>query len=376
MEFLSDTSQIYTIIQNIFSFIFILSVIVFIHEFGHYWVAKKCGVKIESFSIGFGKEIFGWNDKHGTRWKISYIPLGGYVKMFGDENAASVPDTKKLKKMSEHDKKISFHTQALWKRFLIVLAGPASNYIFALIVIAIFFAVYGKPFTAPIVSGVQKDSAAEVIGLKVGDKIISVDDDKVKSFEDIKGIVALHPDIEIEISYERKGKLVEGKITPKKQVSKDIFGDEIEIGLIGIASDKMEYLELTPIQAVHNSFAEIYDLSAKTLQALGQIVTGKRNSDQISGILRIADYSGKSVDQGIKVVIWFMAILSVNLGLVNLFPIPMLDGGHLLLYIIEGVRGKPLAEKAQDYLFKVGFALLIALMLFATFNDLKYFKIF
>ncbi len=376
MEFLSETSAFYTLVHNIFSFVFILSAIVFIHEYGHYWVAKKCGVKIESFSIGFGKEIFGWNDKSGTRWKVSYIPLGGYVKMYGDENAASTPDKKKLKKMTEEERRISFHTQALWKRFLIVLAGPAANYIFAIIVIAIFFSVYGKPFTAPIVSGVQKDSAAETVGLQIGDKIISVDGDKVKSFEQIKGIVSLHPDIEIELSYEREGKVIETNITPKKQSSKDIFGDEVEIGLIGISSEKMEYRKLTPMQGVHNSFLEVYDLSAKTLQALGQIVTGQRSSDQISGILRIADYSGKSVEQGIRVVVWFMAILSVNLGLVNLFPIPMLDGGHLLLYIIEGVRGKPMSDKAQDYLFKFGFALLIALMLFATFNDLKYFKIF
>ncbi len=364
------------IFQSIISFIAIISVIVFIHEFGHYWVAKKCGVMIESFSIGFGKEIFGWNDKSGTRWKLSLIPLGGYVKMYGDENAASVPDKEKISQMAEEEKKKSFHMQALWKRFLIVLAGPLANYIFAIIILAFFFLSYGKPNTSNVISTIQENSVAEKFGLKEGDKIISLGGKKIKTFEDIRSVVSMHPAIEISISYERAGVITNSKITPEKKVTKDIFGDEVEVGLLGIGSSKMEYKKLGFVNSISSATYEVYDLSVRTLQAVGQIIVGQRSADQISGILRIADYSGKSVEKGFKVVFWFMAVLSVNLGLVNLFPIPMLDGGHLFFYIIEGLRGKPLPEKMQEYFFRFGYAVLIGLMLLATFNDLKFFKIF
>ncbi|MDX1949275.1 MAG: RIP metalloprotease RseP [Rickettsiales bacterium] len=366
----------FNILQSVLSFIAIISIIVFIHEFGHYWVAKKCGVMIESFSIGFGKEIFGWNDKSGTRWKLSLIPLGGYVKMYGDENAASVPDKDKISQMAEDERKKSFHTQDLWKRFLIVLAGPLANYIFAIIILSFFFFAYGKPNTSNVISGIQKESVAEKFGLQEGDKIIYLGGSKIKTFEDIRSMVSMHPAIELDISYERNGEVKNSKITPEKKVSKDIFGNEVEVGLLGISSSKMEYKKLNFLTSISSAAYETYDLSVRTLQAVGQIITGKRSAEQISGILRIADYSGKSVEQGFKVVFWFMAVLSVNLGLVNLFPIPMLDGGHLFFYIIEGLRGKPLPEKLQEYFFRFGYGVLIGLMLLATFNDLKFFKIF
>jgi len=304
------------IFQNLLSFVFILSTIVFIHEYGHYWVAKKCGVKIDSFSIGFGKEIFGWSDKAGVRWKVSLIPLGGYVKMFGDEGEASTPDGEKIKEMSAEEKAVAFHTQPLFSRFMIVLAGPIANFLLAIIILTGFFNYYGRPETLPVVNSVVAGSAAEGIGLQEGDKIIEID------------------------------------------------------------GNNIEYKELGIFSAFTTSITETYSLSARTLEAVGQMITGARPADQISGILRIADYSGKSVEQGLRTVLWFMAILSINLGLVNLFPIPMLDGGHLFFYIIEGVTGKPLSEKTQEYLFRFGFAVLISLMLFATFNDLKHFNIF
>lgn len=363
-------------LQSIFSFIIIISVIVFVHEFGHYWVAKKCGVKIETFSIGFGKELFGWNDKWGTRWKVSLIPLGGYVKMFGDEGAASTPDKNKIAGMSDLERKISFHSQALWKRFLIVLAGPAANYIFAIIILAGFFFVYGKPHTSNVISDIQKGSVAEQFGLKPGDRILELDGKKVETFEEIRGIVTMHPGIKISMVYETQGKIVDAEITPKKQKTKDIFGNEVEVGLLGISSSRMDYVKLGAGTSLQSAVYEVYDLSEKTLEAVGQIIIGQRSSDQISGILRIADYSGKSVDQGFKTVLWFMAVLSVNLGLVNLFPIPMLDGGHLFFYIVEGLRGKPLPEKMQEYFFRLGYGILIGLMILATFNDLKFFQIF
>lgn len=364
------------IAHNIFSFIFVLSVIVFIHEYGHYWVAKKAGVKIESFSIGFGKELFGWNDKAGCRWKLSLVPLGGYVKMFGDEGAASNPDDEAIKQMSEADRKVAFPTQPLLPRFLIVLAGPGANFIFAIIILAGFFNFYGRPETLPVVAQVVEGSAAEAIGIQKGDLILEMNGNKISRFEDLKAVSSMHPDIKVSISYQRDGEIINAEITPKKTVTKDIFGNEVEVGLVGIASEKVVYEELGFVQSITSAVSETYSLSARTLEALGQMVTGQRSASQISGILRIADYSGKSVDKGARTVLWFMAVLSINLGLINLFPVPLLDGGHLFFYIIEAVRGKPLSERFQEYLFRFGFTILVSLMIFATFNDLKHFNIF
>lgn len=364
------------ITQNIFSFIFVLSVIVFIHEYGHYWVAKKAGVRIESFSIGFGKEIFGWNDKAGVRWKVSIIPLGGYVKMFGDEGAASTPDGEAIEEMSEEDKKVAFHTQPLLPRFLIVLAGPAANFIFAVIILTGFFNVYGRPETLPVVGQIVEGSAAEEIGLQKGDVIVEMDGKDINRFEDLKTVSSMHPDIKVSISYIRGEEVIDSYITPRKSVTKDVFGNEIEVGLIGVGSDEVAYKELNLFESVSSAFIETYSLSARTLEAVGQMIVGQRPADQISGILRIADYSGKSVEKGIRTLLWFMAVLSINLGLVNLFPIPMLDGGHLFFYMIEAVRGKPISERLQEYMFRFGFAVLVSLMIFATFNDLKHFDVF
>lgn len=372
-----DISSIINFVSHyLIAFIFIISFIVFIHEFGHFWVARLCGVKIESFSIGFGKELFGWNDKHGTRWMFSLIPLGGYVKMFGDSDAASTPDKGKLKELSEEDKKQAFYYKPLYQRFLIVLAGPLFNYILAAIILFVFFFSYGRPITKPVISKLVENGVAQKIGLQEGDKILEVDNHKISSFEDLKGIVSMHPNIEIELKYKRKNEVIETKITPESQVTTDIFGNKVEAGIIGVISDKVDYKKMNLTESASYAVYQCYDLSAKTLEAIGQMITGQRPADQISGILRIADYSAKSVEQGFRTVLWFIAILSLNLGLVNLFPVPMLDGGHLFFYIIEGLRGKPISEKIQDYLFRFGFALLVTLMLFATFNDLKHFKVF
>ncbi|HCR85522.1 MAG TPA: RIP metalloprotease RseP [Alphaproteobacteria bacterium] len=372
-----DFSTILSFVSNYFvAFIFIISFIVFIHEFGHFWVARRFGVKIETFSIGFGKEIFGWNDKHGTRWSFSLIPLGGYVKMFGDSDAASTPDKTKIKEMSAEEKSQAFHYKPLYQRFLIVLAGPAANYILTAVILAIFFLSYGRPVTEPVISKLVKNGVAQAAGLKKGDIITEIDGKSVSSFEDLRGIVSMHPNIEIDLKYKRAGQVTEMKITPESQKTNDIFGNKVEVGVIGVISDKVSYKEMGLTESITYAVYQCYDLSYKTLQAVGQMITGERPADQISGILRIADYSAKSVEQGFRTVLWFIAILSLNLGLINLFPIPMLDGGHLFFYLIEGVRGKPISEKVQEYMFRFGFALLITLMLFATFNDLKHFNVF
>jgi regulator of sigma E protease len=364
------------LLHNIVSFLIIISIIVFIHEFGHFWFARRFGVKVEAFSIGFGREVFGFNDSKGTRWKFGWLPLGGYVKMFGDEGAASTPDNNALKKLTKAERKIAFATQPLIARFLIVLGGPLANFILAIIILTGFFYAYGKPFTSNVVTKVIEQSAAAEIGLKAGDKIIEIDGEKVDSFDQIRSVVSIHPEQALPIKFEREGKIIIEKITPKLQETENVFGEKVKVGLIGVQSEQLEYVKVGLPAAFVTSFEETYTMCVRTLQAVGQMITGNRSSSELSGILRIAEYSGKSVDQGFRMILWFMAILSINLGLINLFPVPMLDGGHLAMYIVEGVRGKPLSEKVQEYLFRIGFAILIALMVFATFNDLKHFKFF
>lgn len=364
------------IAHNIVSFVIIISVIVFIHEFGHYWVARRSGVKIDAFSIGFGPEIWGWVDKAGTRWKISAVPLGGYVKMFGDEGAASTPDKEKLKKLSKEEEKVAFHTQPLLNKFMIVAAGPAANFILAIIILSFFFVIYGRPETSSEIGKVLEGGAAAEIGLRPGDVITALDGEKVTRFDQIRNIVMLHPNIEIPVTYQRNGEEISTTITPQLKETSDMFGNTIQLGQIGIGPGTPVHKKLGVVESMGAAVAETYDICKRTLEAIGQMFTGQRSTDDISGILRIADYSGQSVSQGLQTVFWFMAVLSINLGLINLFPIPMLDGGHLLFYVIEAIVRRPLPEKAQEMFFRGGFVLLVMLMLLATFNDLKYFGIF
>jgi regulator of sigma E protease len=361
------------VLHNIFWFIAVISVLVFVHEFGHYWVAKKLGVKIESFSIGMGKELFGWNDKAGTRWKLSLLPIGGYVKMYGDENAASVPDSES--KFSAAEKKMAFQFQPLLNRTAIVFAGPLINFILAILFLTFLFTAFGKPTSKPIVKEVQASSPAEQAGIVAGDVILKLNNHNIKEFKDIVGVVNLFPNQTMQVVFNRNGEIITSLIKPVLVESNDAFGKKAMIAKIGIVSEPTYRLQMNVFSALTASVAECYDLSSKTLTALWQIITFSRSADQISGVLRIADYSGKSAEMGIATLIWFMAVLSLNLALVNLFPIPGLDGGHLFLYLVEFIKGKPINEKYLNYVFKAGFSFLIFLMLLATFNDLKYFQI-
>lgn len=358
------------------SFAIVISVIVFVHEYGHYWVARRCGVKIETFSIGFGPEIFGWTDKAGTRWKLSILPFGGYVKMFGDVGAASTPDNTKLKKMTKAEKEGAFHLKPLWKKAAVVGAGPAANFIFALIVLTGFFLAFGRPETAPVIGSIVKESAAEKAGFQIGDTIQTLNGKSIERFEDIRVIASLNPDTALPYTLNRKGEAVTGSITPKLSATKDIFGNEVKVGLLGITSGSYNYKKLGLSESIIASFKETYTISASTLKAIGQMITGKRSAEDLSGILQIGKLSGQAANQGIITVIWLMALLSINLGLINLFPIPMLDGGHLMYYAVEAVSGRPLAERIQEYGFRLGFVLLMLLMVFATFNDLRRFNVF
>ncbi len=356
-------------------FLFILTVLVFVHEMGHYLVARRNGVRVEIFSIGFGPEIFGWNDKAQTRWKYSLIPLGGYVKMFGDINAASAPDSA-VAQMSPEDRAVAFPTKRLGQRTWIVAAGPLANFIFAIVLLAGLFAFVGQPFTPALVGAVQPGSAAEQAGLQEGDVFLQMGGEGIERFEDIQLIVRLAPEQELEIVVLRDGAEVELTATPRREIYTDNFGNEQEIGLLGIQGGAPQYVKRGPVMAVWEASKETFALTAGTLKAVGQIIIGSRRAEELGGPLRIAQMSGQVAETGVVSVIWFMALLSINLGLINFFPIPMLDGGHLLFYAIEAIRGRPLGDRAQEYGFRIGLAFVLGLMLFVTWNDLLRFNLF
>ena len=368
--------MLHNFLFNAASFIVILSVIVFVHEFGHYYIAKLCGVKIETFSIGFGKEILGWTDKSGTRWKVSVLPFGGYVKMFGDVDPASIPDVDKIKEFSDHDKKLAFHTKPLPKKAAIVAAGPLANFILSIVIMTFFFSYYGKPETSSQISAVMENSAAAEAGLQEGDIIHDIDGTEIDSFSDVQRVIGINTGTEVNMMVKRDGEYIAVNVTPKIVTRNDMFGNEIQAPLLGISADVLSYEKLGVFPALGASVTETYHISASTLKAIGQMITGERSAKEISGPIGIAKYSGQSANKGIETVLWFIVVLSINLGLLNLLPVPVLDGGHLLYYAIEAVRGKPLADKVQQAGFKIGIALVLSLAIFAVFNDLRNLNIF
>jgi len=356
-------------------FLLILTVLVFVHEFGHYLIARWNGVRVEVFSIGFGAELFGWWDSAGTRWKFSTIPLGGYVKMFGDADASSGLPAAGLARLAQADREVSFHYKRLGQRAAIVAAGPAANFVFAIAVLAVLFMTFGQPYTPPEVGQVQPASAAEQGGIRPGDVIISIDGRHIARFEDVQQAVRLNPGTPITIVVRRDGGERELRVTPTPTELTDRFGYRYEIGLLGIARSGMEYIKRDPLTALLQAGTETWSLSVGTLKAMWQIVIGTRAVDELGGPLRIAQMSGEVAQGGMVAVLWFMAVLSINLGLINLFPVPVLDGGHLLFYAAEAVRGKPLGQRAQEYGFRIGLALVLTLMVFATWNDLVHLRI-
>ena len=355
-------------------FLIVISIVVFVHEFGHYWVARRCGIRVLTFSLGFGPEIFGWNDKWGTRWKVSWIPMGGYVKMFGDADPASTPDPT-VHAMNEEEKKVAFFHQHVDKRIAVVFAGPAFNYIFAVIVLAFLFALQGQPYSPPNVSQVTENSAAALGGMKVGDHVLSVDKENVDRFEDIKRIVALNAGTPMPVEVERNGDKITLTVTPEITTITDRFGSEHKIGRIGIMSEKLEYQKWPPLRAIKEAVRETWNISTGTLRAIGQMIMGTRGTEELGGPLRIAEMSGHVAEDGVASLILLMALLSINLGLINLFPVPLLDGGHIAYYLYERFRGKPLSETWQENGARVGMALVLSLMVFATWNDLVHLKV-
>lgn len=355
----------------IISFIFVIFILVFVHEFGHYYIAKLCKVKIEKFSIGMGSVLFSKKDKAGTIWCISSIPLGGYVKMFGDANEASSPDFDLLNKMPESDKQVSFHHKNIYQKLAIVIAGPLANYLFAIILFASLAYFSGIIQVLPKVSMVMDASPAKQAGIMPGDEIVMIDDNKINEFSDIQAFIALHNSTKpIKLQINREGKIIDLDILPQMRENEDAFGDKRAMPYLGVGAGEYSLQQPTIVNSLLYGVRESYNLSKMTLQALGQIITGSRSVREIGGPISIAKYSGKTMQMGPRAIIWFLALLSVNLGLMNLLPIPMLDGGHVLFYLIEIISGKSLKKSIQEYGLKVGLLILGSLMIFATINDL------
>ncbi len=354
---------------SVLAFLLVLTVLVFVHELGHYLVARRNGVRIEVFSIGFGPELFGFTDRVGTRWKISALPLGGYVKMFGDADPASTPGAH-LTAMTEEERAVSFHHKRLGQRAAVVAAGPVANFIFSITVLSVLFATAGQSFTPADVGGVQPGSAAERAGLKPGDLIRAIDGTEIQRFEEIRSIVSIKPGETLRMDVERDGKMIALDATPDAREIVDRMGNSHRVGQLGITRGGSDMKRHDPATAVWQATREIYGMISGTFTALGQMIEGSRGTEELGGPLRIAQMSGEVAQSGWYPLVWFMAFLSVNLGLINLFPVPMLDGGHLLFYAIEGALGRPLGARAQEYGFRIGLALVLTLMVFATWNDL------
>jgi regulator of sigma E protease len=440
MEFISEYAGFgwNGLTDFIIPFLIVLSVLVFVHEWGHYIVARMCGVKVEKFSIGFGKELWGFTDSAGTRWKVSLIPLGGYVQMFGDQDPASAKASDDAKAMSADDLKVAFFSKPVWQRALIVFAGPAINFLFAIILLMALYMSVGKPVNPPVASAVMIDGAAFEAGIRPQDRIVSIDGKAIESFSDIQRQVAISLDRPLDLIVNRAGEDVALSVTPKLESLEDRFGFSHSRGLIGIMGTEkgIDIASLKSINAVDMSSETTMDIQSRlqnmigqgavlglpsgddvqnvsviitkiedgqlflsdiegkeivsygviqsasgaiketwfiitgTLEAIGQIITGTRPVTELGGIVRIGAIAGDAAQNGLIAIITFTALLSINLGLINLFPIPLLDGGHLVFYAYEAVFRKPMSEKVMDYAFKFGMAFLVCLMVFANLNDI------
>ncbi len=369
---------------TLLSFVLVLTMVVFVHEFGHFYIARKNGVFCQAFSIGFGPELFGYTDKHGTRWKFSLIPLGGYVKMLGEGETMQVIEggvegekdkTKHVpRELTPEEKLVSFKHKTVAQRAAIVFAGPAINFLFAIVVFWVMFMTIGRPVTAPVIGQVVEGSAAAEAGLLAQDRVKSINGKTITRFEDIRNTVPLSDGSAMSVVVERAGAEQTLSVTPRMSAEQDAFGNTQKRYVLGIvqSDETSRTVILNPVEALGTSVSQTYEVVEGTFIAMGQIVAGKRGTEDLGGPIRIAQYSGQAAKTGVVGFIAFVAILSINLGLINLFPVPMLDGGHLLFYAIEAVRGRPLSEQAQEWGLRVGLALVGALMLFVTWNDIKH----
>jgi regulator of sigma E protease len=353
--------------RTVGAFIVVLGVLVFFHELGHYLAARWRGVYVEAFSIGFGASIASWYDRHGTQWRISWLPLGGFVKMHGQERPEEVsPEVRASWRPGE-----TFHEKSVGSRAIIVAAGPIANFLLAMVLFAGLFIAVGRPVTAPVVGEVMPDGAAARAGLMVNDRIEAIDDTKIYSFDDIQRIVLAHPLTTMNLTVQRGGGVKQITVTTE---ARDSGGHQT--GLLGIRGGTVDYEHMSVPAALWGGVTQTWMVTAETFGGIAQMIAGQRGTEELGGPLRIAQLSGQVAELGVANLISFIAVLSVNLGLINLFPIPVLDGGHLLFYLAEAVRGRPLPRRAQEYGFRAGVAVLAGLFIFATWNDLSHIGLF
>jgi regulator of sigma E protease len=362
------------LIGYIIPFLFVLTIVVFFHELGHFLVARWAGVRVLTFSLGFGPELAGFNDRHGTRWKISAVPLGGYVKFFGDDTEASTPSTEALASMSPEEQAGSFHHKKVGPRAAIVAAGPIANFILAIVIFTCLFTFFGKPSTTARVDKIEANSAAAAAGFQVGDVVTAIDGKTIGSFSDMQRIVGIHAGDNLTFTVKRGDSSLQLRGTPELREVKDPFGNAHRLGVMGItratAPGDVVTERVDPGTAFWLGIKETWFVVDRTFAYIGGVFTGREAADQVGGPLRIAQISGQVATIGLAALIHLAAVLSISIGLLNLFPVPLLDGGHLLFYAVEAVRGRPLSVRAQEVGFRIGLALVLMLMVFATYNDI------
>ena len=362
-----------TFVLKPLAFLFVLTVVILVHELGHFLVARWCGVRVKTFSIGFGKEIFGFTDRYGTRWRFAWIPLGGYVKFLDDENGASVPSREALQQLTPAEREGAFQTKPLASRAAIVAAGPIANFLLAILVFAVTFTFVGVNVTAPRVDELVADGAAAKAGFQSGDTIVSIDGQAIEAFADMQRIVSASADRELSFEIDRGGSKMILKATPERREITDRFGNKLKVGVIGIkrnaTQQEWQFKQYGPVEALGLAVRESYYIVSRTLGYLYDVATRRESGDQLGGPLRIADISGQVASLGFLALINLTAVLSVSIGLINLFPIPLLDGGHLMFYAIEAVRGRPLSERAQEVGFRIGLAFVLLLLVYTTYQD-------
>lgn len=361
---------------KIVPFLFVLTVIVFFHELGHFLIGRLCGIKVLAFSVGFGPELVGFNDRRGTRWKLCAIPLGGYVKFLGDENAASMPDNAAVAAMNPDERAQSFPAKSVWRRAATVVAGPVANFILAIVIFAGVAFVSGRPVGDPVISEVRAGTPAAAAGLVAGDRIVSLDGNKVTYFNDILEYIATRAEVPIAVGVERAGAPLQFTVTPKVVTQTDPFGNEVQTPLMGIVASKesasFRVENLSALESLRFGVDQTWFFTRHTVSFIGGIFSGQSGAEQIGGPIRIAGISSQVATLGFAAVLILAAQLSISIGLLNLMPIPMLDGGHLMFYAFEALRGRPLSERVQDVGFRIGIALVLSLMIFAVWNDISW----
>jgi len=363
-----------SIFVTLIAFLLVLGPLVVIHELGHYLVGRWFGVKADAFSVGFGKELWGWTDRRGTRWKLSALPLGGYVQFAGDMNAVSMQAHDEG--LTEEERGRTFHAKPLWQRSLIVLAGPLTNLLFAVAIFAAFNLAYGKIVASTEIARFSKDSAAQAAGLELGDRVVAIDGTKVSSFMDIPELVIPYPNKTVTLAVRRDGRELLVPVRIAEVIEKDRFGNEARIGRLGIGAGKAEVIPVGPVEAVTLAAGQSIGVMKMMVTGIGQIFAGERSVKELGGPIKIAKYSGEQFSLGWAQFVGFVALISINLAFINLLPIPALDGGHLAFYAAEAVRRKPMDLRSQEWAFRTGLALVLALMLFVTINDLASLSIF